>query len=140
MSGEHQKIRLQRVKAEVYFKAHRAGVLSTDPVLTSSPTKEANVATNHCNILAFSPQASTESKSLDLATMPFPAAATAWLASREPYISPKTFHEYKLNIKTLSRYFGAVRLIDISSEMIRDYQRVRSVTWDAVESIITVRV
>ena len=65
------------------------------------------MATNHCNILAFSPQASTGSHSLDLAMMAFPAAATAWLARREPYIAAKDFSQ---------------------------------VTWDAVESIITVRV
>ena len=34
----------------------------------------------------------------ELAEMPFPQAAEAWLASRTPYISTKTFHEYQLNI------------------------------------------
>ena len=40
----------------------------------------------------------------ELAEMPFLQAAETWLASRTSYISKKTFHEYKLNIKTLAAY------------------------------------
>ncbi len=38
--------------------------------------------------------------------MLFPDAAEVWLATRTPYISAKTFHEYELNIRTLSKFFG----------------------------------
>jgi integrase len=55
----------------------------------------------------------------------FPQAADAWLHSREPYISSKTFHEYKLNIKTLNRFFGEMRLTEITGDQIRAFQRAR---------------
>jgi hypothetical protein len=38
--------------------------------------------------------------SKELATMSFLHAAEAWLATRSPYLSPKTFHEYEMNITT----------------------------------------
>ena len=42
----------------------------------------------------------------ELAQLPFPLAAKAWLETRRAYISPKTFHEYEINIKMLSTFFG----------------------------------
>jgi integrase len=61
----------------------------------------------------------------ELAGMPFPQAAEAWLASRTPYISTKTFHEYQLNIVTLSKFFGEMTPRQISADQIRMYQRMR---------------
>lgn len=61
----------------------------------------------------------------ELAGMPFHQAAEAWLASRTPYISTKTFHEYQLNIVTLSKFFGEMTPRQISADQIRMYQRMR---------------
>lgn len=61
-----------------------------------------------------------------LTQLPFLAAAQAWLTSRRAYLSPKTCHEYELNIKTLNRFFCDFRLNEISSDLIRAYQRARS--------------
>jgi integrase len=60
-----------------------------------------------------------------IAEMLFADAAKAWLATRQPYISAKTSHEYELNIKTLSRFFGEMRLTEIDADMIRSYQKIR---------------
>lgn len=60
-----------------------------------------------------------------LTQLPFAKAASAWLETRRAYISPKTFHEYELNIKTLSAFFGDFRLQEISGDQIRAYQRMR---------------
>jgi len=55
----------------------------------------------------------------------FGEAAKNWLESRRSYISPKTFHEYELNIKTLSAFFGEMRLPEITPDLIRAYQKMR---------------
>lgn len=60
-----------------------------------------------------------------LTQMPFTEACEAWLESRRPYLSEKTHHEYALNIKTLSKFFGEMKLTEIDSDMIRSYQRMR---------------
>jgi len=60
-----------------------------------------------------------------LTQLPFLSACEAWLESRRPYISAKTHHEYKLNIKTLSAFFGELRLQEIDGDLIRAYQRTR---------------
>jgi integrase len=60
-----------------------------------------------------------------LTQLPFVAACEAWLESRRPYISPKTHHEYKLNIKTLAAFFGELRLQEIDGDLVRAYQRTR---------------
>jgi integrase len=70
-------------------------------------------------------------ESLELAEMPFPEAAKAWLLAREVFISPKTFHEYELNINTLGRFFCEMRLREITPELIRAYQRTRARTVSA---------
>ena len=57
--------------------------------------------------------------------MPFRQAAETWLASRTPYISKKTLHEYQMNIVTLSKFFGEVALKEITAEQIRQYQKMR---------------
>lgn len=60
-----------------------------------------------------------------LTQLPFALAAAAWLETRRSYISAKTFHEYEMNIRTLSAFFGEMRLQEISPDQIRAYQRMR---------------
>lgn len=60
-----------------------------------------------------------------LTQLPFTEACLAWLESRKPYLSPKTFYEYQLNIKTLSAFFSELRLQEIDGDLVRKYQRMR---------------
>jgi len=60
-----------------------------------------------------------------LMQLEFRSAAEAWLETRRPYISAKTFHEYQLNINTLSVFFDEMRLTEITADQIRAYQRMR---------------
>lgn len=62
----------------------------------------------------------------ELSEMVFARAAEVWLASRTPYISAKTFHEYQLNIRTLQKFFGEMRLREITADQIRAYQAMRT--------------
>ncbi len=62
----------------------------------------------------------------ELAEMLFPEAGELWLASRMPYISPKTAHEYELNLRTLGRAFGETKLREITADEIRAYQAMRT--------------
>jgi integrase len=62
---------------------------------------------------------------ISLTQLPFAAACEAWLESRRPYISEKTHHEYKLNIRTLASFFGELRLQEIDGDLLRAYQRTR---------------
>lgn len=64
-------------------------------------------------------------RTLALTQSAFSQAAKEWLESRRPYISPKTYHEYELNIVTLGKFFGEMRLPEITADMIRAYQRTR---------------
>jgi len=61
-----------------------------------------------------------------LKEMLFPQAAEVWIATKAPYISAKTFHEYSLNINTLSRFFSDAKLKDIGADQIRAFQLERS--------------
>jgi len=62
----------------------------------------------------------------ELAEMLFPEAGEIWLSSRTPYISPKTFHEYELNLRTLGKAFGETKLREITADQIRAYQAMRT--------------
>jgi Phage integrase, N-terminal SAM-like domain len=62
----------------------------------------------------------------ELAEMLFPEAGEIWLASRTPYISSKTFHEYELNLRTLGKAFGETKLREITADQIRAYQAMRT--------------
>jgi integrase len=62
----------------------------------------------------------------ELAEMLFPEAGEIWLASRTPYISPKTFHEYELNLRTLGKTFAETKLREITADQIRAYQAMRT--------------
>jgi len=55
----------------------------------------------------------------------FADAAKVWLETRKPYLSPKTIHEYGLNIRTLTAFFGEMELAEISGDQIRAYQQMR---------------
>jgi integrase len=61
----------------------------------------------------------------EIAEMLFQQAAEAWLETRKPFISLKTYHEYELNIKTISRFFGEMRPSEITADQIRAYQKMR---------------
>jgi integrase len=52
-------------------------------------------------------------------------AAAAWLESRRPYLSARTFHDYQGYIKILTSYFGEMKLTEIGPDEIRAYQRMR---------------
>lgn len=60
-----------------------------------------------------------------LTQMPFSEACEGWLESRRPYLAAKTQYEYALNLRTLSNFFGALRLPEIDGDLIRAYQRSR---------------
>jgi integrase len=67
-----------------------------------------------------------------LAKMPLPEAGMAWLDSRRPFISPKTQHEYELNIGTLVKFFGNIRLEKLANpDLIRAFQLERGKTCGA---------
>jgi integrase len=55
----------------------------------------------------------------------FPQAAKAWLDSRRPFLAKKTLYEYSLNLRTLSAFFGELRLQEIDGDLVRAFQRMR---------------
>jgi integrase len=55
----------------------------------------------------------------------FESAALAWLETRRNHVEAKTLYELRLNIKTLNRFFRDVKLTEITSDLIRKYQRER---------------
>jgi len=67
----------------------------------------------------------TFTETRQLTRMLFPEAAEMWLQTRKAYISPKTFHEYNLNLKPLSLFFGQFRPLEITADLIREYQDLR---------------
>lgn len=64
-------------------------------------------------------------RTIALTQLGFKEAAEAWLETRRPYLAAKTQHEYKLNIRTLTAFFGECRLSEITADQIRAYQRMR---------------
>lgn len=63
---------------------------------------------------------------LALGSLLFPRAAEEWLETRKPFIAPRTFKEYAQYIKTLSLFFGELKLSEIYSDNIRAYQKMRA--------------
>jgi len=55
----------------------------------------------------------------------FQEAASAWLETRKPYISPRTHEDYVNYVKILAGFFGEMRLTEIGPDEIRAYQRMR---------------
>lgn len=64
-------------------------------------------------------------RTLTLVQSPCKQAATVWLESRKPYISPRTFHDYESYIRILTAFFGEMKLTEITADEIRAYQRMR---------------
>ncbi|MGA9738706.1 MAG: tyrosine-type recombinase/integrase [Candidatus Sulfotelmatobacter sp.] len=60
-----------------------------------------------------------------LAQTAFRDAAPIWLESRRPYLAPRTLKDYDLQINMLAKFFGDMRLTEISADDIRSYQRMR---------------
>jgi integrase len=57
----------------------------------------------------------------------FSDAAKAWLETRKPYIGPRTYSDYVKHIKTLTKFFSELKLTEIDSDHLREYQRMRMV-------------
>ena len=62
----------------------------------------------------------------DLSTMTFRQACHAFLESRRPFLSPRTWRDYQYYTKHLSDLFGTKRLPEITADHLRKYQRSRS--------------
>jgi integrase len=60
-----------------------------------------------------------------LNTLPFEAACKKWLEDRGTDIQPKTRHEYELYIRTLTRSFGNLRMPEMTSDLLHQYQKKR---------------
>jgi integrase len=60
-----------------------------------------------------------------LSKMGFEDAGRAWLETRRFHLSPRTFEDYGNYIKTLSGFFGEMRLPEIDGDQVRAYQRAR---------------
>lgn len=67
-------------------------------------------------------------QSNDFAQKPFPEAAELWLASRKNINGGQhsTRFMYTCYIKALSRFFGHLRLDEITSERLQEYQKLRA--------------
>jgi integrase len=80
------------------------------------------------------PQNSTDMRTEVLTQSAFRDAALAWLETRKPYLADTTLRDYRIYIKTLSAYFGEMRLNEISADQIRAYQRARLGTaqWSSI--------
>lgn len=62
----------------------------------------------------------------NLSELKFKSALEAFLETRRPHITQKSFYEYSKNITTLTKFFGAYYPIEIDADMIRRYQRKRT--------------
>lgn len=62
-----------------------------------------------------------------LTQLVFRLAAEAWLETRKPYLSTRTYSDYAGYIKTLASFFSEVKLTEINPDLIRAYQRMRMV-------------
>ncbi len=57
----------------------------------------------------------------------FQEAASVWLETRRPYISPSTYTSYEERLRALSAFFSETRLPEITADQIRAYQKARMV-------------
>jgi len=71
------------------------------------------------------------SESAAFGELEFQKAAPEWLATREPFLHPRTHREYQFCIKTLMPFFKRKRLVEITAYDIRSYQNQRRVTCGA---------
>lgn len=66
---------------------------------------------------------------ISLAKMPLSEAGMVWLDSRRPFLGSRTQHEYELNIGTLVKFFGNIRLEKLANpDLIRVFQLERGKT------------
>jgi len=61
----------------------------------------------------------------ELARMTFEKAAESWLETRRPFLSPRSAADYGQYIKALNKFFSEVTLLEITSDLLRAYQRMR---------------
>lgn len=83
------------------------------------------MANENQEILKNPPLAAQQQHTVALGNMLFPNAGNSWLQTRKFYIAKRTFVEYQFNLKTLSKFFGEMRLGEITADQIRDYQQMR---------------
>jgi integrase len=55
----------------------------------------------------------------------FGPAAASWLETRRPYLSAETIRNYSIYIKTLSAFFGEMKLQEIDADQVCMFQRAR---------------
>jgi integrase len=98
-----------------------------------TPRQEANVAEHNPTIPEVPPQPlpidAPEPKrdaADDLSTMTFRQACHAFLETRRPFLSPRTWRGYEYFTKRLCDCFGTKRLPEITADHLRKYQRLRS--------------
>src|SRR5579864_2381913 len=56
----------------------------------------------------------------------FQESALAWLESRKPFISERTYLDYTNYIGTLGKIFREMRINEIDADQLRAYQQTRS--------------
>jgi integrase len=64
-------------------------------------------------------------RTISITQVSFAEAASAWLETRRPYLKESTFSGYADHLKTLSIFFGEMRLPEIDGDHIRAFQRMR---------------
>lgn len=62
---------------------------------------------------------------VDIAKLPFRSAADNWLESRRYHLAPRTFLDYGRYIVLLSKFFGEMRIPEITGDQLRLYQHKR---------------
>lgn len=75
-----------------------------------------------------SPETDTDITVTSLLAVGFSTAAHLWLKTREGHIAPRTLVDYARYVKTLSAFFGEMRLNEITPDQIRAYQQMRQAT------------
>jgi integrase len=70
-------------------------------------------------------QASDAMRTAELTKSLFLQAATIWLDDRKMFWSPRTYKDNKYYCDQLGKYFGEFKLTEITSDLIRAYQKMR---------------
>lgn len=79
-------------------------------------------------VLPNSPDDNELMRTATLTQLGFFEAATAWLETRRGHISPRTFIDYGYYIKFLSGFFQEMKILEITGDQVRAYQRARRAT------------
>jgi hypothetical protein len=61
----------------------------------------------------------------DISEASFADAAGMWLSTRHHHLAPRTYKDYANYIATLAKHFGRTKLLEITGDQIRTYQRKR---------------